>query len=411
MVETTQTTGNAGNVSPALAALRERYSASTTPRQDAYKTFDRTLEKTVSSTRLSQTPKTADQNMLETVELYRANKQIQLDLARYLNQYGKLNVSFKTAVGKDALYTKGDVFAIIINSALMRRSKVDEIKVNAAGRKGETIVTLVNYMAETLAELKETAVKGRDLAKRVQTDTIVHMKKMDRTLIERLTSSYVGGSDLEEATSELTKLEKELADFDQITNDYEEKIISAKNANDVNTLKRLTSEVTEVLNMKEDVLDGRRTAEGVVSDIRRKILQSAEGINSAKNAISATKVMYKTNNMWIDSMDQQVFKYEHALSDMVPIFRLEGEQAAGQARALEQVEALLQASEIMERLMQNNAEMGKVLAKNTFELTKKNLIDREKAKELLEDLNQMDAQLNKEKMEWADAQQRISEGS
>ncbi|MBI3334756.1 hypothetical protein HYZ97_04690 [Candidatus Pacearchaeota archaeon] len=392
-----------------LAKLKQRYAPSATPREIAYAAFDKARAPSASTTRLSAAPRAGLEGTVDTASLYKEVAGIQLDLAELTEQYGKLNVTFSSLVGKDKYLTLGDFIKIVGYNIALQPKKARQVKIDAAGRKGETLVFLVSKMGEVLQEQLQRAIKGREYAHQVQGEAITHAKKMDRTLVERIANSYTGGADLEEATKELKKIESELGEFDSLLVSYESDVQNAKKVGDVEQVKRLTADMLEVLSMKEQVLDGRLSAEGVVSDIRRDILKSAEGIQSAKGAIAATRVNYKATNLWIDAMNELVFKYEHALHDFVPVFETQAKITAGGLEALAIKDALLRASEISQRLMDANEKLVKKLSAEVFELVKTPLLDPEKARAAEQRLKEYTDQLNEQKIKWAEAQQRVTE--
>lgn len=409
MNETNQITATA-KPEDRLAQLKQRYAPADTAREGAYKSFDRASQvQSGLSARLSNAPQTESGKGIDTATLYKDMAGIQMDLAELTEQYGKLNVNFQSVMGKNKFLTYTDVAKVLAYNLILQKQKARQVKLDAAGRKGETLVFLVDRMGEVLGDQHQKAVKGREYAQQVQLENVAHAKLMDRTFVERLGASYIGTSDIEEATAELVKLENELNEIDGVLVEYEGKVQQAKVAKDVNEVKRLTGEMTEVLNMKEGVLDGRLSAEGIVSDIRRDFLKSAEGIQSAKGAIAATKVNYQATTLWIDAMNELVFKYEHALHDFVPVFQAQAKIAAGGLEALAMKEALLKASQLSQRLMEANEKLVTKLTSEVFDLVKTPLYDPIKAKAVEDRLKEYATQLNDSKKQWAEAQQSVAE--
>jgi hypothetical protein len=167
--------------------------------------------------------------------------------------------------------------------------------------------------------------------------------------------------------------------------------------------------MSEVLDMKYGVLDGKLAADGVVSEIRRKILDSSEGVQSAKGATAASRVNYHAINALIDAYNELEIKYRHALSDMVPVFKIQAGIAVSGKQALEMKEALLRSAAISNRLMNFNSKLVTHLATEVFELTKTPLYDPVKARAVEDRISSYMTQLNQAKIEWAENQQRISE--
>jgi len=170
---------------------------------------------------------------------------------------------------------------------------------------------------------------------------------------------------------------------------------------------RLTDEMSQVLDMKHQILDGQLSAERLTSEIRRQILDSSEAVQSSKGAIAASKVNYRAINALVDSLSELEIKYRHAKEDMVPVFKIQGKIAAGGLAALEMRDTLLKVSAISERLMEANARMVMHLAAESFELLQTPLYDPVKAQATEERLRLYMTDLNQKKMEWADNMQQL----
>ena len=357
--------------------------------------------------RISQSPKTG--KTTDTGSLHSEISGIQMDLVDLVDTYGKLNVDFKNLIGPKRFYNIDEAIQYAFYSTLRNKKKLRQIKLSAAERKGNAIEILGDKMAEVIQDIYEKALKGKDLAEVLQGDNLEHIKKLDRSLIDRLKNSYVGTADYALAEKEVEKLQKELKDLDNLLGSYENDVQKAKTDGDIQKVSDLTKQMSQILDWKHGVMDGKLSTEGQVSEIRRKILDSAEGIQSAKGAIMASRVNYQVINAWIDAMNELEIKYRHAKEDMIPVFKIQGKAAAGQLQALEMKEALLKYANISQRLMETNVKMSAHLLSETFELTKTQLYNPERMKELEQEMMDYMAELNQQKLEWAEAQQRVSE--
>lgn len=358
--------------------------------------------------RASKAPKSSKQES-ETAELHREFAGINLDLAELAETYGKLNVKFTDLLGIGERYTTAEAVKVKLYELVGRKHAAREIKLGAATRKGEGIETLVNSMAEVLGEQYETAKKGKKHAEDLQVENIGHMKYLDGKLIESLRGGHYSTADLTTAESEINKLESELGEIDGTLGEYEAKIKEARNAGDVASVQALTDEMSQILNIKHDVIDGKLAADGLVSDIRRELLDFAEGSQSSKGAIAASKVNYYAISALIDSMNELEIKYRHAQEDMIPVFKIQGKVAAAGLHALDMKDTLEKIANISQHLMEANATLVTHLAAETFDLLQTKVYDPEKAAAVEKRIRDYMTELNKNKMEWAEQQQALTD--
>lgn len=330
---------------------------------------------------------------------------IRMDLAELAEEYGKLNADFRNLVGKDKLYTMGEWFRIHGNQIIGRKQAARQIKLDAIGKRGDALEKLVDRMAEVLIEQYQRAVQGQERSEGLQVENVAHLKGLDRKLIESLKGGFYSESDRTAADVEVAKLEKELEDVNSVLVEYETKIRDAQKAGDTGKVTSLTDEVGQVLDIKHGLLDGRLSAEGVVSDIRREILDKAEAVQSVKGATAASRVNYIAINALIESFKELEIKYRHAKEDMIPVFKIQGRIATLGEEGMRMREALLRTAEISQRLMKANADLVADFADKTFQLLQTPLYDPEKARAVEEDLRTKMVELNKLKMEWAQQQQ------
>jgi hypothetical protein len=410
--ETTQISSGTASQS-ALERLRAQYPTSRSTADQAFDSRATTISDSQHNSnrrtleRISRAPQLEGKSSDIPIEMAK----IELELADLAEDYGQLNVNFKNLVGKEKIYTLGDVFSLGYHSLpiIGSKQKKREVKIQAIKRRGDALEVLVSRMTDVLNEQHQKTIDGKSHAQEMQVSNIAFMKQLDSALIERLKSSYVGTSDYAEGQKEVGKLEAELNDINGVLTEYEGKVQAAKGSGDVETVKKLTGEMSEVLEMKYQILDGKLTADGTVSEIRRKMLDSAEGIQSAKGAISASKVNYQAISALIDSYSELEIKYRYALSDMIPVFKTQAQIATAGKSALQMKEAILRTAEISNRLMEFNSRLVTHLATEVFDLLKTPLYDPVKAREVEEKIKNYMTELNSAKVEWAESQQTIKD--
>ncbi len=395
--------------SPTLDALIQKYGRPepAETRAQVHRSFERTAGAAERS-RLSATPQT-NAASANTGDIHAEIAAIELDLAELAEQYGKLNVEFTNVVGSKRIYGWGDVLKLGYYGVRGNKKASRELKIDAARRRGNSIETLVDKMAEVLQDQHQKAISGLGTARGVQTENITHMKRLDKSLISRLREGYVSAADLDQGGQEIKRLESELAEINGTLARYESDVIQARTAGDMKKVHQLTAEMTQVLDIKYGIYDGKLAAEGAVSEMRRTMMEASEGAQSAKGAIAASRVNYQAINAWIDAMTELEFKYRHAKEDFVPVFKIQGKIAAGGRQALDMKDALVRTAAISNRLMEYNVKLVQKLTGEVFDLVKTPLYDADKAMEAESRLRTYLDELNQNKREWAEAQQRISE--
>jgi hypothetical protein len=382
--------------------------AQASPEEAAHLAFERTGTSTrqVSKqqdqleTRVSRSPST---NNKEADSIHSRLYGIKMELAELADEYGALNVDFKNTVGKGAIYGVKDIAWLAWYTASLQKKKAKRLRFGAATKRDQSVNILIDGMAEILDKQYNKAIQGREAVGELQVQNISHMKFLDEQLISRLASSYRGSADITVVDGEIKSLEGELAAVDSALSEKEALLQQAKAKGDMNSVKQYASEMQEILGAKYQIMDGKFSLEGTVSNIRRELLESAEGVQSAKGATAASKVNYKAIGALIDSMNELEVKYKHALSDLIPVFKIQGQISYHGEDAMRMQRALLRTSEISQKLMEANAQMIEFVATDTFELMKKGLYDPEKALATERKLDEFVKDLNQKKVEWAEA--------
>jgi hypothetical protein len=375
-----------------IERLKREYGASTpaadsrTSAQRAFSIEDTVADsKTQEKSRVSSGPKIQNS---ETSALYANHARIQLSLGELAERYGKLDVRFKDVVGKDKWLTFGDMAKIVGYNMMLRSGKATEVKVQASARKGETIDMLTKRIAEVIGEQHQNAVKGIELARGTRNAVTTQTKVTYQNLVSRLKSGYSKTVDVVEGEKEVIALENELKDYEAIIAEYEPKIIAAQEAKDLEGIKKLTDELSEIIGDQAGVIDKKQDADSIVSEIKRKVLDYSEGVQSARNAIEALKVSELQANSLVDSWNKLEIKYRHAKEDMVPIYIIQGQIAAYGMRGLEMNELLQSTAAAYRELLLHNEKLVTTLAEETFRLIELDLYDPKQAAEIKERLGQ-----------------------
>ncbi len=406
MSDTTQPTNTAG--ATLVDKIMEKYKYTPEAREQTHRAFDSTARSqadTRTLERMSRAPKTGTGT---GDDVYKEMAGIQLDLAELAERYGKLNVNFASLVGKDKVYGLWEALKIKVYETVGKRERAREMKMDAYSRHGNGMEILVDKMSEVLADQHEKAKQGKSLAERLQAENVAHLKRLDKKLVDSLRKSYAGTADYATAEQEVKRLEDELRGIDDALMACEKEVQDAKMRSDLNAVNALTDKMTSVLDIKYGVLDGKLSADGAVSEIRRQLLDKAEALQSVKGATAATKVNYQATMTLIDAMNELEIKYRHAKEDMVPVFKSQAKIATLGMSQKEMRDTLLKVAGISTRLMDANARMVKHLSAQTFELLQTPLYDPEKARAVEEDIRAYREEMNKLKMEWVEAQQSLS---
>jgi hypothetical protein len=349
--------------------------------------------------RVSAAPKTENS---ETAQLYANIARIQINLGELAERYGKLDVRFKDVLGKDKWITATDLAKIAFYNVTLRSRKATEVKVQASARKGETIDVLTQRIAEVISEQHENSVKGIEIAKGVRAEVTAHTKLTYENLVKRLKSGYLKTVDVVEGEKQVDALEKELKDYEAVIADYEPKIIEAQKNKDLEGIKRLTGELSEIVQEHAGLIDQKQDADAIVAEIKRRILDYSEGVQSARNAIEALKVSELQANSLIDSWNKLEIKYRHAKEDMVPIYLIQGRIAAYGTRGLQMNDLLKDTAATYRELLQHNEKLVVAFAEETFKLIELDLYDPKQAAEIRERLSQRLKQQSELEMKFAE---------
>jgi len=359
--------------------------------------------------RISQQPTFIDEKALG--EIYQEWNEIQDMLIDLNEQEGQVKTDLNSVMGKDKYFTVSEFLRYQLNSAIGRKRKAKAIKRSALRRKGDTIEFLTNLWAEVIDKQYETAERGLELVSGYQEENIGLLKQFDVELVKALKEAVVAGKDRAIVEHERDKLVAELNELDEALGEKEKEMFDAKAKGDLEAVANISAEMTELLDYKHQVLDGRVAADEEVSDVRREILQSAETIQAAKGAVAAAKMHYTAINGLIDSYHELVVKYTNAKEFFIPNFRMASKIAQAGHDALRLRKTLIDSAIVYEKMMNTNRKIVSTLGELTFKLLKTPLIDVEKTNEINEKLGEFYKELQREKDEWTDLQQRMNEAA
>ncbi len=411
MPEGTQTTQPSG-----LAALVQKYgqlSERATPREEAHQTFDsnrtyrddrRYAEQQVSGKkRLSQGPgEKVDNNDFHVVFAG-----ICLDLVDIIEEHGMLTSNFSDVIGKRKYLSPGQWLKVKLYSAIGAKQKATTVKKDAVTQKNKNLNIVVDRIADVVDNLYQKSVQAREKVTEAMSKNIDYRKEKDKALIERIRDSYHGGADEALAVEELRKLEVELGDIEKIVEDYDDKIFKAKKENNLPEVNRLTDEVLQTLEYKHEVLDGKVAADGVVSEIRRKMLDSAAGIKSAREALVRSKENYEVFRGLLDTISRQEILYKYEREDMVEIYREQATAAIMGLEDLDRSDALDKLSATSEKLAEANAKLLLHLYRVTSEQLYNPRVDREASERRIHEIKTMRAEIEQKDREFVEATQRL----
>lgn len=340
----------------------------------------------------------------DTGSFHAAMAEIQLDLAELADEYGELNVDFRDLLRKEG-WGILDIARYAVNSipVVGNKKTARAIKLGVATRRGDSIAYLVDKMGIVLDKQHEKARDGYARSLDLQRESVAELRRLDQKLIANLRSGTYRSADMTSVEVEVGKLERDLNSVQEMLVGYENQIRTARAAGNVEEVTRLTDEMSKLLDVKYAVLEGKLTAEGTVSEVRRTILDSAEAVQSAKGAIAASWVNYRAATALADALGELEIKYRHAMEDFVPVFKTQGKIAATGMLALDVRDTLVRVAAISERLMDENAKLVTHLAVTSFELLKTPIYDPQVARAKEAELTAMMQQVNALKMEWAQA--------
>lgn len=345
----------------------------------------------------------------DTGKLHAEMAAIKLSLARLAKRDGKLKIKFKKTLGKERTFEITDYLKENVYRGLGKTDKADKIVIDAADRRGQSIRYLIDGMTEVTAEQYNTVVKGKTMMEGLLVNNVAFRKRMHHELIESLRTGYHGTADLTVAEAECDKLQGAMNEFEEQLAKYETEVKAARESGNLESVMRLTTEMEGVLALQETVMDQNLEAQNVSADVRREIMDRAEGVQSAKGAIAASKVNYLQINALIDSYNELEIKYRYAKDRLMAIFREQGDIAAAGMEGLKFNSTLIELADVSKRLMDADVELIMRLSDDTFKLMQRPLYDPAEINPVKARLETYMTDLNNRKKEWAANVTSISE--
>jgi ElaB/YqjD/DUF883 family membrane-anchored ribosome-binding protein len=352
-------------------------------------------------------------------EHYKQVAGINLALIELSARNNKANAKFMHLLGKDRLFTLREYLQVKRLEWKLKGEQEDDkrdrhfakkaqIFHSAYERRGNDISEVIDQMGEIMSERWEFSKQAVIKARGLETHSIGHMRAMDQKIIDELKSSYANDAQYAEVLVEIQKLEAELLEFDSVLEAYEAEVKQAKESGDIDKVGALTNEMTQVLDLKYSVLSNAHEAKGEASEIRRQIIDKAKGVESAKGAIAATKVNLATIATLIDSYNMMEIAYRHAISDMLPVFKVQAQIAAYSLQGFDSIDTLLQIADASSKLMEVLPQMATHLLSQSWKLVENPIYNIEKADMALTQIEGWKQQFDAYSLQWAELQQRIT---
>ncbi len=390
-----------------LDELKRKYKA-TTKKREAQEYEESTEKRYRAEQTVERISKAPSESKISKENLDTEIARIQIQLTRMAKNYGTLFNGFDDLLKGEGVMGRWDTIKYQIYEKIGMEKKADQLLTKNVIKQKESLNTLTEKIAEAINESHQKAEKGKGLAQTLlETELIPHMKYLNRDLVEELRTGITTDEDYEVAMNEVEKLDKELAEIDNVLAKYEKKVFAAKRKKDFENIRKFTNEMDQVLNIKEQILDGKLGAEGVVSEIRREILESSEAVQSAKGAIAMSWVNYRAFTAIVDSFSEMEFKYRHLRDHMVPVFKQQSQAAVMGNQILEMGKQIEEISSAYNALGEYVVNLTNHMLDQTFEIVKKPIFEVSKANDLFTTIDQIYAAKNKEKLAWADLQQRL----
>lgn len=360
--------------------------------------------------RLSRAPTLNNRD--EYAEIFREQVGIDLMFADIAEEHGKLNLSFWETLKKNRIFTLGDWTSYKFNSMLgkvvpSRKEVARNIKQEALVRKESNLHGILNRVEAVANDIYQNRIKAEDLARQTQARNVVHIKKLYRDLVSHMSDAYSQTSDHAGAEEEVKKFERELNEIDKVLVNYEDDLRGAKAAGDLTKVDQLTKEMLQVVDMRDEVLNGQLAAEGANLEIRRQILDATEGIKVAKEAILASQANYENINSLIDSAAKQKIMYKHFLDKMVEVMQISGVVSVQGRESLKAKDALVNMYSAMAAQLDANARMCMKLSADTSNFLYADKIDREALKQVRANVRGFMQEQYKQDMQWAQQNQTL----
>jgi hypothetical protein len=240
----------------------------------------------------------------EAASLHRNMAEIGMNLSTLAAQYGARTETFyNTLKGTSPFQGVGQhlTYWRLTAPVIGNEQKAKEFLLNAYATKGSAIETVVGKIATVVGEQRQEAAKAREIAYGVLEKNLTHRKKLQRSLVEYLANANVGTLDEVEVASEKATLRGELTRIDELYTQAEQELLAAKAENNVERSKAAVLGITELLNIKDGLLDTQLSLDGKVSDTRRALIEHTKGVQTAREQMAVAETNYLQTQQLIDT--------------------------------------------------------------------------------------------------------------
>jgi hypothetical protein len=290
-----------------------------------------------------------------------------------------------------------------------QRTKAKQVKYQALGRKRETLIELGNRIGEVITEKYQKITRIRELINSVQIRNVADIQHYNSAMVERVTNGYNGDADYDEIQQIVAGVNADLKTSEELVEGLEKQLFEARKANDVEKVKQITSQLTQIVAEQGTIWDRKLDVDGISLNVKRKIMDYATSIKSGKNARDAAKLSYDQINLIIDSVNKIESEYKWMQEDMIRIFKTQAETAAYGTSALEMTQYLDRIMDGYRKMMDYNCRMAKTLANSSSELLRKTVYDPQEMRKQRNDMIEFLVDRNQKDLKWAQEQQYMSQ--
>ena len=393
----------ANELSERLQKMEAKYRP-TEAQQQVYTAID---AQSARASRISGAPSVAQQSNVGDW----MGKQVEIKalLADKADEYGHFNNKFQHTLGKRKILSLTEGVMSSAYRFVGMKAKARKIKVEAAKRHGKSLEILVDTMGDVVGEKYDLSTQGESLMRELMVDIVGQTKNYESQLIQNLKNRFTSTADYDAALAEVKRMESEILEIETLATDYEAKIRDAQDKNDQVTIDKLTGELVQVMDIKHGLMDGRLSADGTASEIRRKILDYAETSQSLKGALAATAVNYRTAAALLDMYSELQIKYRNMKNITMPVFKTQATLAQAGEDIGQMRDVLLTVSQATNALMEANRMMVVDLTEKVTELFQTPIYDVNKARQIEGMIKTYYDNKNKQKIEWAKAVSQVSD--
>ncbi len=338
---------------------------------------------------------------------------IELATARLLKEEGMLMGDFRSFVSRNSPYTAKQKIhlAYLWTTAVTksRKASLEDKQIEYSCKEGDNLAMLVDKVGElyekNMAEAEKALNIGYDLKQR----NLDHRKYLEQEVIRCLQEGTVGVSDQTGAELEVKKWASQIAEIDATMAALEGELKAARDSGNMDEVKRLTGDLTEALDFKYQVLEGKAGAESEVLKIRRDIMDRTKGVEVARSAIIGSEANYEAINAFIDAYTDLMIVYEHQKDKLLPLFK-DTAATVALGKGADKLKRVLQTTaDLAERLIVVQCEAAAQVAEEAFAVLSSDTFDLYKLKASKDRLVQRMENLNERKKQYAEINTAMSD--